>query len=783
MLHPAAAAQLDVLAQDNWTLMSPAASAFPRFDHAMAYIGDDQVLLFGGFTGSLIDDTWVYDLSDNTWTRKFPASRPSPRDFHAMAYIGGDQVLLFGGLGAVGAGFDRSDETWVYDLSDNTWTQRFPPTKPSARLFHAMANIGGDQVLLFGGSDDPSGNGSDETWVYDLSDNTWTLKSPASKPPGRHSHAMASIGGDQVLLFSGGPSNDETWVYDLSDNSWTQKFPLTKPYARFIHAMAYMEGDQVLLFGGQAVVGVTEPGGSDEAIVDDTWVYDLSDNTWTQEFPATHPSKRFSHAMASIGGGQVVLFGGADYDANSNLLVNNETWVHAAGPTPNRSPVAGPGGPYSGTEGTALAFDGAASSDPDGDPLTFSWDFGDGTSAASGSSPSHTYSTSGTFTVTLTVSDGSLSSSAATTATIANVAPTVSPPSDGSTTAGEAFGFSGSFSDPGTGDGPWTYTVDWGDGSPNEMGTSSDPSAPINGSHLYAGYGSFTVTLTVTDSHGATSSSTFQVSVADRPPLANAGGPYAAAEGAPVNLDGTGSSDPDGDPLTYSWDFGDGSPVSTAQSPSHTYADNGNYPVTLSVNDGHLTATATALVAVANVPPGATFTTNSPVREGADIKLALINPTDPSSADVAVGFMYAFDCGSGYAIFSASATAICPTVDNGQRAVRAKIRDKDGGVSDYAAIVTVTNAQPLVQLRTDRLAGRALTVIGTFTDFGSADAPWTYTITWGDGASSIGTASTPSASITGNHTYAAHGVYQVRLRVKDKDGGTGASNVVAVQVR
>jgi PKD repeat protein len=64
-------------------------------------------------------------------------------------------------------------------------------------------------------------------------------------------------------------------------------------------------------------------------------------------------------------------------------------------------------------------FDGTASTDPDGDVLTYTWDFGDATTGT-GATTSHAYTSTGAFTVTLTVSDGSLSDTAGTTATIAD---------------------------------------------------------------------------------------------------------------------------------------------------------------------------------------------------------------------------------------------------------------------------------------------------------------------------------------------------------------------------
>jgi hypothetical protein len=88
----------------------------------------------------------------------------------------------------------------------------------------------------------------------------------------------------------------------------------------------------------------------------------------------------------------------------------------------NRAPVADAGGPYSGIVNLPTIFDGSGSFDPDGETLAFVWDFGD-LAAGTGIAPLHSYAAGGVFIVRLTVSDGVLSNSSSTLATIQDVFP------------------------------------------------------------------------------------------------------------------------------------------------------------------------------------------------------------------------------------------------------------------------------------------------------------------------------------------------------------------------
>jgi len=195
-----------------------------------------------------------------------------------------------------------------------------------------------------------------------------------------------------------------------------------------------------------------------------------------------------------------------------------------------------------------------------------------------------------------------------------NTAPTADAGPEVAGTAGISVTFDGSGSSDPDGD-ALSYSWAFGDGN---MGSGATPS------HAYGAAGSFIAILTVDDGNGGTGTDTATANiVANALPVADPNGPYdVRAIGLPSNqtvmpitFDGTGSSDTEGQPLTYSWDFGDGNGGS-GPSPEHTYADDSGspYTVTLTVNDGFqdsVAATTTATV-TQNAQPVAVVTADTP---------------------------------------------------------------------------------------------------------------------------------------------------------------------------
>jgi PKD repeat protein len=77
-----------------------------------------------------------------------------------------------------------------------------------------------------------------------------------------------------------------------------------------------------------------------------------------------------------------------------------------------------------------------------------------------------------------------------------------------------------------------------------------------------------------------------------------------------VSFDASGSKDPDGDSLTYSWDFGDGTRETAGAKVSHAYTKGGTYYVTVTVDDGKNSKCSSSIDSVRvkiNTPPDASF--------------------------------------------------------------------------------------------------------------------------------------------------------------------------------
>ena len=189
----------------------------------------------------------------------------------------------------------------------------------------------------------------------------------------------------------------------------------------------------------------------------------------------------------------------------------------------NQPPVAqASANPTTGSTPLVVNFSSAGSSDPEGQPLTYAWNFGDNTTSAA-ANPAHTYTIAGPYQVRLTVSDGVNSTISAPLSISAGSRPTatIQAPTDGTSfKAGDVISFRGSATDAEDGTLPasaYTWKIDFlheghvHPGTPITGVTSGTFTIPTSGQHDFSGNTRYQVGLTVTDSSGLQSTSSVTV--------------------------------------------------------------------------------------------------------------------------------------------------------------------------------------------------------------------------------------------------------------------------------
>jgi PKD repeat protein len=238
--------------------------------------------------------------------------------------------------------------------------------------------------------------------------------------------------------------------------------------------------------------------------------------------------------------------------------------------------------PEAACPGEQLAFSGGGSQDGDGKIGDFAWSFGDGATAA-GMDATHLFVAPGLYDVTLAVDDGTGLKNARTQAVLpfrVNRQPRAEAGPDRLVCPGEEVKFDGG------GSVDWDgrlvgYRWDFGDGATAEGAQAV---------HRFAEPGVYDVRLAVTDdsrSRCATGTSVAQVRVNATPVAAISGDRTGFVGGAhdELMLDASSSKHPDGAPLTFRWDLGDGS-VLAGDKVRHAFAKPGVYPVRLTASDG-----------------------------------------------------------------------------------------------------------------------------------------------------------------------------------------------------
>ncbi len=252
------------------------------------------------------------------------------------------------------------------------------------------------------------------------------------------------------------------------------------------------------------------------------WSIQINDSGGIFDWFISCSNGQNKHSFDDTNGTKTIQLTGLAYGSSYSVMVNvynyyqwtNETFyfitINSPPPRPkiNYPPVAIIAGDDIGFPGENLKFDGGESYDPDGDILTYIWDFGDGTSAE-GITVFHSYVIKGTYTISLTVTDNKGKS------TLTNSRVTISKPNYppelnlnlDSTPGVLTIGLTVSVNDL-DGDSV-SCSINWADGTSNTQFTANNDQHTF--SHTFLAYGSYNIFVTANDGTAESSASTLLI--------------------------------------------------------------------------------------------------------------------------------------------------------------------------------------------------------------------------------------------------------------------------------
>ena len=304
--------------------------------------------------------------------------------------------------------------------------------------------------------------------------------------------------------------------------------------------------------------------------------YDINGDTVTY---------KWDFGDGSTGAGQTVEHTYKDYEVyDVKLMADDNTQMQCASSIDfikvqiNESVKAEAGEDVVACLGEPITLDGTKSYiNPPGTSMG-KWDFGDGASA-NGMGVTHSYTKAGKYEAQLTITsrlNADCPSSRDSTMVQVNSAPVVSLTAPEIACVGTEVYFEASASD--NEDKDLEYYWSFGDGMIQRAGEKV--------THTYSVGGPYKVSVIVDDKMGSpcsTATATKSIKI-NTPPTADTGVNQSCCVDVAAEFDGSASHDPDGDSLSFSWDFGDGE-TSDMPIPSHTYKAPGKFKVKLIVND------------------------------------------------------------------------------------------------------------------------------------------------------------------------------------------------------
>jgi len=417
-------------------------------------------------------------------------------------------------------------------------------------------------------------------------------------------------------------------------------------------------------------------------------------------------------------------------------------------------------------------FDASTSEDPSGEIISYVWDFDDkdsGANQSKGIEAIHIYEKAGTYEVRLTITDEnneqrSIAQTILVKSSDSGIRPKiVASPKKGNSPLEVTFNASGSThnNEDRT---LMSFEWDFGDGKPKSLAREIK--------HTFINTGIFNVILTITDDEGNKKQEIIEIIVSDEleaPEAKIVSSPTILIGEAPfeVELDGKTSLDFDGEIVSYSWSFGDGSPTEIGPEVTHTYMQAGQYTIALTVEDNDGKKGSTSMIAnieeVGQKAPIVEVTTNPNPPQGVvpfSIEFDASGSEDPDGSIIS----YLWDFGDNSEPIPTTAPRATHKYQKvGLWPVKVTATDNDGLETVFNLRVAVNTEAPVAKIKANRTTAYAPATIH-FDASACTGNISAYSWDFGDNEFDTG--------LLTEHEYSTPGNFIVTLTIEDAQGQT-----------
>ena len=637
-----------------------------------------------------------------------------------------------------------------------------------------FANAGPNQTVPVGRTVTLNGSASSTPAGGGILQYNWTF---LSRPPG----SSVRISNASEVLAS--------FVPDVIGSSWIIRLTVTNNFGTDVSIMTVTTGNsapvanagpnQTVLPGALVTLNGSASNDADGDPL--TYLWTLTSRPVGSSAALANPTSVTPTFVADRAGSYTARLIVNDGQGH-NSLASNVTIT-----TQNTAPVANAGPAQSVSVGALVQLSGSLSTDVDGNPLTYLWSL---TAKPAGSvatlssttpvMPTFTVDLAGTYVAQLIVNDGTVNSLPATVTITTGGSQTPSANAGPNQTVKHhsLVQLNGSGTDPQSR--PLTYS--WSFSSKPAGSTAAFANAAVSNPAFTADLlGNYVAQLIVNNGLENSLPSTVTITTTNTAPVANAGASQTAAVAAVVSLNGTFSSDADGDALTFAWTFSSRPPGSTAtlqaaSSSSPTFVPDlaGTYVVQLIVSDvfassvpvtvtitaisNGITLTPDPLALFANAPGTMTLTLSAPALSGGQvINLSSLTPsvatvpltvTVPPNSTTAT-FLVTPQGPAGSSQISASALGYRPgsaTVNVGTPTIGVSLSAATVGLTrTINGTVTLSAAAPApgVSVNVNASPGGIVTITGSPVFVATGATTGTFTVTGATIGAATVTASAP----------------------------------------